>query len=109
MPESHLLNLACRYGGKVRCEAATTCRFLLEAPPLSNVDRSGTGHGRPKNSVIREDAWERFPTAASNLIILTRDPTRRLQLAACFIYILAARPTLAAGKLGGAGDLLYGW
>ena len=50
MPESHLLNLAYRYGGKVRFEAASTCRFLLEAPPQSNVDRSGTGHGRPKFS-----------------------------------------------------------
>jgi|TARA_R110002124_G_scaffold267715_1_gene435021 hypothetical protein len=50
VPESHLLNLAYRYGGKVRIEAATTCRFLLEAPPLSNVDRSGTGHGRPRFS-----------------------------------------------------------
>ncbi|MCA9903708.1 MAG: hypothetical protein H7A13_08765 [Pseudomonadales bacterium] len=38
VPESHLLNLAHRYGGKVRVEAATTCRFLLEAPPLSNID-----------------------------------------------------------------------
>ena len=27
MPESHLLNLARRWGGKVRIKAATTCRF----------------------------------------------------------------------------------
>src|SRR5690606_21119123 len=45
-----LLNLACRYGGRVRFEAATTCRFLLEAPPLlSEVGRCGTGHGRPES------------------------------------------------------------
>src|SRR5690606_5374819 len=34
------------YGGKARREAATTCRFLTEAPPLGNLGRSATGHAR---------------------------------------------------------------
>jgi hypothetical protein len=29
-------------------KTATTCRFLLEAPPQSDVGRSGTGHGQTK-------------------------------------------------------------
>lgn len=44
VPESYLLNLAYRYGGKARFETATTCRFLLEAPPLGNDDRSDAVH-----------------------------------------------------------------
>jgi len=46
VPESHLLDLAYRDGGKARFETATTCRFLVEAPPLRNGDRSGTKHGQ---------------------------------------------------------------
>jgi len=50
VPESHLLDLAYRYGGKARYETATTCRFLVEAPPLRNGDRSGTVHGQTELS-----------------------------------------------------------
>lgn len=44
MPGSVLLDLARRYGGKVRSGTATTCRFLLEAPPLGYVVQQGAGH-----------------------------------------------------------------
>lgn len=44
MPGSVLLDLARRYGGKVRFGTATTCRFLLEAPPLGYVVQQGAGH-----------------------------------------------------------------
>ncbi len=45
MPGSVELDLARRYGGKVRSGTATTCRFLLEAPPLGYVVQRGAGHG----------------------------------------------------------------
>lgn len=44
MPGSVLLDLARRYGGKVRSGTATTCRFLLEAPPIGYVVQQGAGH-----------------------------------------------------------------
>lgn len=44
MPGSVELDLARRYGGKVRSGTATTCRFLLEAPPLGYVVLRGAGH-----------------------------------------------------------------
>ena len=46
VPGEIFRNLACRYGGKARFEAATTCRFLLEAPPQSSDSRSSAGHDR---------------------------------------------------------------
>jgi len=38
------LDLVYRYGDKVRFDTAAACRFLVEAAPPSNVDRSGTVH-----------------------------------------------------------------
>lgn len=67
----YLPDLAHRYGGKVRFKTATTCRFLLEAPPLSNVGRSGTGHHGGPESVNRAVRVESFAHSSSSSVDLS--------------------------------------
>ena len=88
MPESHLPDLAHRYGGKVQLKAATTCRFLLEAPPLSNVDRSGTDHGRPESVNRKVHAEKCFPQQLHVQLILPRTSRKP--------STVVARPALAS-------------
>lgn len=59
MPGSVLLDLARRYGGKVRSGTATTCRFLLEAPPLGYVVQQGAGHRTTLGRLPEAAAWKR--------------------------------------------------
>lgn len=50
MPGSVDLDLARRYGGKVRSRTATTCRFLMEAPPLGYIVQRCEGHRITRDS-----------------------------------------------------------
>lgn len=76
VPESHLPDLAHRYGDKVQLKAATKCRSLSEAPPLSKVDRSGTGHGRPESVSRKVHAEKCFPQQLHIQKILPWPPSR---------------------------------
>ena len=60
VPGSVELDLARRYGGKVRSGTATTCRFLLEAPPLGYVVQRGAGHGITRVSDCMEKPGKGF-------------------------------------------------
>ena len=88
VPESHLPDLAHRYGGKVQLKAERR-RFLLELG--TNVDRSGTGHGRPESVNRKVHAEKCFPKRFRILLILPRT--------SCKPFVVA-RPALASVNLG---------